>query len=43
VLLTEVLGGLGLGGHANTNDMLVAAARTHVGLLAARDPGRRPA
>ena len=32
VLLTEVPDGLGLGGHANTNDMLVAAARTQVGL-----------
>jgi len=38
VLLTEAIpGGWGLGGHANTNDELVAAARAQIAELQARD------
>jgi phenylpyruvate tautomerase PptA (4-oxalocrotonate tautomerase family) len=38
VLLTEAVpGGWGLGGHANTNDELVAAARAQIAELQARD------
>ena len=39
VLLTEaVAGGWGLGGHANTNDELVAAARARLAEIAAATP-----
>ncbi|MCU1576630.1 MAG: hypothetical protein JWP70_1334, partial [Leifsonia sp.] len=37
VLLTEAIpGGWGLGGHANTNEDLVAAARKQIGELQAK-------
>ena len=40
VLLTEAPdGGWGLGGHANTNDELVAAARAQIATLRAAQPG----
>jgi phenylpyruvate tautomerase PptA (4-oxalocrotonate tautomerase family) len=40
VLLTEAPdGGWGLGGHANTNDELVAAARAQIASLRAGQPG----
>ena len=40
VLLTEAVpGGWGLGGHANTNDELVAAARKQIAELSATDSG----
>jgi phenylpyruvate tautomerase PptA (4-oxalocrotonate tautomerase family) len=40
VLLTEAVpGGWGLGGHANTNDELVAAARKQIGELQAKAGG----
>lgn len=40
VLLTEAVpGGWGLGGHANTNDELVAAARTQIAALQANQDG----
>jgi phenylpyruvate tautomerase PptA (4-oxalocrotonate tautomerase family) len=40
VLLTEAVpGGWGLGGHANTNDELVAAARKQIAELQARPAG----
>jgi phenylpyruvate tautomerase PptA (4-oxalocrotonate tautomerase family) len=40
VLLTEAIeGGWGLGGHANTNDELVAAARAQIAALSAGKPG----
>ena len=43
VLLTEAVpGGWGLGGHANTNDELVAAARKQIAELQAK-AGREPA
>jgi phenylpyruvate tautomerase PptA (4-oxalocrotonate tautomerase family) len=39
VLLTEAVeGGWGLGGHANTNEELVAAARAQIAELSAREP-----
>jgi phenylpyruvate tautomerase PptA (4-oxalocrotonate tautomerase family) len=41
VLLTEAVdGGWGLGGHANTNEELVAAARAQIAELAARKSGK---
>jgi len=41
VLLTEAIpGGWGLGGHANTNDDLVAAARAQIAQLKAAADGR---
>ena len=41
VLLTEAIpGGWGLGGHANTNDDLVAAARAQIAQLRAAADGR---
>ena len=43
VLLTEAPdGGWGLGGHANTNDELVAAARAQIASLKAARPGETP-
>jgi phenylpyruvate tautomerase PptA (4-oxalocrotonate tautomerase family) len=43
VLLTEALpGGWGLGGHANTNDELVAAARQQIAELQAKASGGVP-
>ena len=42
VLLTEAVpGGWGLGGHANTNDELVAAARKQIAELQAKAGGNR--
>ena len=43
VLLTEAPdGGWGLGGHANTNNELVAAARAQIASLKAARPGQTP-